>query len=347
MPGHFPPQPPVEYLNRYRLDKSLALLRESDRSITEIALAVGFGRASYYAEIFRRHLSQSPTEYRAKARSGSWALQGNDFSFALYDNADCTGTPLRTATNTGDGSITFDALTFDAAGEYTYYLREIPGDRTAITYDTAVYKVVVSVTDNGTGALSALTQVYTLDDEAMGAAEFVNTYTATPGDDTFTLTINKLLNGRAMNADEFSFELTDETGALVSTGTNAADGTVTFTPVGLKAAQAQYAAFLASQPVAAEPEATAAPEATAEPSAAPEATAEPEASAEPEPTAQPEAAAKPKQTPAPASTAQPAAAAQSSPRTGDNASLMTWVGILLVCGAALAGLYVYKKRKQK
>lgn len=55
---------------------------------------------------------------------------------------------------------------------------------------------------------------------------------------------------------------------------------------------------------------------------------------------------KPKQIPAPTSTAQPAAAAQ-SPRTGDNASLMTWVGILLVCGTALAGLYVYKKRKQK
>lgn len=134
------------------------------------------------------------------------------------------------------------------------------------------------------------------------------------------------------------------------------NGTVTFTPVGLKAAQAQYAAFLASQPVAAEPEATAAPEATAEPSAAPEATAapeaapeataEPEASAEPEPTARPEAAAKPKQTPAPTSTAQPAAPTQ-SPRTGDDASLMTWVGILLVCGTALAGLYVYKKRKQK
>lgn len=55
---------------------------------------------------------------------------------------------------------------------------------------------------------------------------------------------------------------------------------------------------------------------------------------------------KPKQTPAPTSTAQPAAPTQ-SPRTGDNASLMTWVGLLLVCGTALAGLYVYKKRKQK
>ena len=63
-------QTPVEYLNRYRLDKSLALLRETDRSITEIALAVGFGGASYYAELFRRQMGQSPTEYRTKARNG-------------------------------------------------------------------------------------------------------------------------------------------------------------------------------------------------------------------------------------------------------------------------------------
>ena len=242
--------------------------------------------------------------------SGSWALQGNDFSFALYDNADCTGTPLRTASNTADGSITFGALTFDAAGEYTYYMREVPGDRTAITYDSTVYKVTITVQDNGTGALTALPPVYTLDGEAKDAAEFVNTYTATPGDDTFTLTINKLLKGRAMNAGEFSFELHDEkTGKLVSTGTNAADGTVTFTPVGLKAAQTQYAAFLASQPVAAEPEATAAPETTAEPSAAPETTAAPEATpeatAEPEPTATPEVTAQPEATAEPDPTTEP------------------------------------------
>ena len=243
--------------------------------------------------------------------SGSWALQGNDFSFALYDNADCTGTPLRTASNTADGSITFGALTFDAAGEYTYYMREVPGDRTAITYDSTVYKVTITVEDHGTGVLTALPPVYTLNDEAMGAAKFVNTYTATPGDDTFTLTANKLLNGRAMNAGEFSFELTDSTGAVVSTGTNAADGTVTFSPVGLKAAQEQYSAFLASLPAAVEPEATATPEptatpeATAVPEATPEATAEPEASAEPEPTAVPEPTAQPETTLAPEASSLP------------------------------------------
>ena len=251
-----------------------------------------------------------------KVESGSWALQGNDFSFALYDNPDCTGTPLRTANNTKDGSITFAPLTFDAAGEYTYYLREIPGDRTAITYDPTVYKVVVSVTDNGTGALSALTQVYTLNGEAMDAAEFVNTYTATPGDDTFTLTINKLLNGRDMNEGEFSFELTDdETGTPVAFARNAANGTVTFAPVGLKAAQTQYAAFLASLPAAVEPEATATPEptatpeATAVPEATPEATAEPEPTATPEVTAQPEATAEPDPTAAPETTPAPEASA--------------------------------------
>ena len=67
---------------------------------------------------------------------------------------------------------------------------------------------------------------------------------------------------------------------------------------------------------------------------------------EPTPTPKPDHKEKPKPTPAPTSTAQPAAPTQ-GPRTGDNASLMTWVGILLVCGTALAGLYVYKKRKQK
>ncbi len=245
-----------------------------------------------------------------KVKSGSWALQGNDFSFALYNNADCNGDPVSTGKNAADGSITFAPLTFTAAGEYTYYMRELPGDRTAITYDSTVYKVVVSVTDDGTGKLTALPPVYTLNDKAMGAAEFVNTYTATPGDDTFTLTINKVLKGRELAADEFTFVLTDDkTGKQVATDTNDEDGIVTFSPVGLKAAQEQYSAFLASLPAAVEPEATATPEATAVPEATPEATAEPEPTATPEVTAQPEATAEPDPTAAPETTPAPEASA--------------------------------------
>ena len=55
---------PTEYLNRYRISKSLDLLRSTDLSVTEIALSAGFGSASYYAETFRQHLGKSPREFR-------------------------------------------------------------------------------------------------------------------------------------------------------------------------------------------------------------------------------------------------------------------------------------------
>lgn len=57
-------QSPNLYLNQYRLDKSALLLRETDLSITEIALSTGFSGASYYAETFRKWTGMSPGEFR-------------------------------------------------------------------------------------------------------------------------------------------------------------------------------------------------------------------------------------------------------------------------------------------
>lgn len=57
-------QTPNGYLTQYRLNKSIELLHDTDRSITEIALSVGFGGASYYAETFRKWIGKSPTEFR-------------------------------------------------------------------------------------------------------------------------------------------------------------------------------------------------------------------------------------------------------------------------------------------
>lgn len=57
-------QTPTAYLNQYRLNKSLELLRDTDMSIIEIALTVGFSSASYYAETFRKWVGMSPTEWR-------------------------------------------------------------------------------------------------------------------------------------------------------------------------------------------------------------------------------------------------------------------------------------------
>ncbi|MCI6467569.1 MAG: AraC family transcriptional regulator [Faecalicatena sp.] len=59
-------QTPMMYLNQYRLNKSIELLRGTDLTITEIALSIGFGGASYFAETFRKWAGMSPTKFRKK-----------------------------------------------------------------------------------------------------------------------------------------------------------------------------------------------------------------------------------------------------------------------------------------
>lgn len=56
---------PNMYLTRYRLNKSMILLRNTDKTITEIAMETGFGSGSYYAETFRKWMGKSPREFRA------------------------------------------------------------------------------------------------------------------------------------------------------------------------------------------------------------------------------------------------------------------------------------------
>lgn len=55
---------PIEYLNDYRLQKSIELMKSTDMTILEICIACGFSGASYYSEIFRKNFGKSPTEYR-------------------------------------------------------------------------------------------------------------------------------------------------------------------------------------------------------------------------------------------------------------------------------------------
>jgi AraC family L-rhamnose operon regulatory protein RhaS len=56
--------PPMEYLQRQRVEKAKLLLADSGKSITEIALECGFGSGAYFASVFRRHVHCSPREYR-------------------------------------------------------------------------------------------------------------------------------------------------------------------------------------------------------------------------------------------------------------------------------------------
>ena len=55
---------PIAYLNRYRVNQAKQLLTDTCKSITEIALEVGFSDSGYFSRIFRREVGMSPEAYR-------------------------------------------------------------------------------------------------------------------------------------------------------------------------------------------------------------------------------------------------------------------------------------------
>ncbi len=56
---------PMIYLNRYRLDKSVFLLKNTALSITEIAYACGFSNSSYFCELFHKYYNTTPGRFRS------------------------------------------------------------------------------------------------------------------------------------------------------------------------------------------------------------------------------------------------------------------------------------------
>ena len=55
---------PNDYLNSFRLEKSMELLKGTKLSITEIASACGYSSSSYFAETFSKEKGCTPTHYR-------------------------------------------------------------------------------------------------------------------------------------------------------------------------------------------------------------------------------------------------------------------------------------------
>lgn len=60
----------VHYVARARFEKAVALLRENDLRVSEIAFATGFQSLSQFNRVFRKFAGKSPTEYRAALRNG-------------------------------------------------------------------------------------------------------------------------------------------------------------------------------------------------------------------------------------------------------------------------------------
>ena len=60
---------PITYLTRYRLKQARALLEAGQRSITEVALAVGFADSAYFSRVFQREVGVSPSAYQRGQRA--------------------------------------------------------------------------------------------------------------------------------------------------------------------------------------------------------------------------------------------------------------------------------------
>lgn len=115
----------------------------------------------------------------AKVLKGA-ELKAGQFSFELKSR---DGKVMSTARNAADGGVTFDALTFKQAGTYTFTVSEVDDGQAHVTYDKAVHKIVVTVSDEAadgtkTGYLSARVSY---EGDANVPPVFTNSYAEEPG----------------------------------------------------------------------------------------------------------------------------------------------------------------------
>lgn len=153
-------------------------------------------------------------------------LNDGEFAFELVDQ---NGTAVATGTNDANGNVELGKVKFTEPGKFTYTIREVKGSLGGVDYDTVQYKATATVTDNGDGTLKVEWSFADASNNGLGenaSITFNNTYTAQPT--SVSLGTGKLIEGRALAADEFTFKLADADGNEISTATNEENGAVTF-----------------------------------------------------------------------------------------------------------------------
>ena len=147
-------------------------------------------------------------------------LAAGEFTFELLED----GVVVASGTNDANGTVTLSPIRYEAPGTHTYTLREACpnalGLYKGVTYDGATYTVVTTVSDNGDGTLTAKHKL----EGAAESAGFTNKYHAMPTQ--VSIGAIKVLEGRELKKDEFSFKLVGED--VESTVTNDADGKINF-----------------------------------------------------------------------------------------------------------------------
>lgn len=147
-------------------------------------------------------------------------LAAGEFTFELLED----DVVVANGTNDANGNVTLSPIRYEAPGTHTYTLREACpnalGLYKGVTYDGATYTVVTTVSDNGDGTLTATHKL----EGTTESAGFTNKYHAMPTQ--VSIGAIKVLEGRELKKDEFSFKLVGED--IESTVTNDADGKINF-----------------------------------------------------------------------------------------------------------------------
>ena len=140
-------------------------------------------------------------------------LEIDEFEFELKEGDKV----VATAKNAAGGLIRFSEISYSKAGVYNYTITEKVGNKLGVTYDKTEHPATVEVKDNGSGQLVATVTSET--------PVFVNDYKAEPAQ--ATIKAKKVLKGKALEADAYTFEL-KEGSDLVATAKNTASGEVVF-----------------------------------------------------------------------------------------------------------------------
>lgn len=144
-------------------------------------------------------------------------MKAGEFEFQLLEGTNV----VATGTNDASGKVALSPITYTKPGTYNYTLCEVGGgsQKAGVQYDGSTFAVTTTVTDNGKGTLSVAHKV----DNDANTVGFTNSYA--PVATSVTLGASKVLNGKSLDAEEFTFVLTDEGGKQV-TATNDANGMV-------------------------------------------------------------------------------------------------------------------------
>ena len=160
------------------------------------------------------HPKETSVTLKATKRFTGGELAGGDFTFQLLDK---DGNVIQTVQNDKDGKVAFQAISYDTPGDHDYTIKEVAGNDPTVVYDAKDVKVHIKVSDEK-GELKATA---TYDGEAD-----VPTFTNSKPTTDVTVEATKILTGKDLTADAFTFGLYDQAGNEVAKGTNDRGGKV-------------------------------------------------------------------------------------------------------------------------